>query len=114
MRQKQQTWEPKLDSGSGGGGIGKNIFNGGVAHTTVSRRLLLPSPDVQTYPDTCKVCLCRAWRLCTITGGGGDDGGDDDDYFNEGEDGDDSGDGFFKLYIGVSAGQRVHDRAGMI
>jgi hypothetical protein len=62
MRQKQQTWEPKLDSGSGGGGIGKNIFNGG---------------------------------------GGGDDGGDDDDYFNEGEDGDDSGgDGFFKLYIG--------------
>ena len=30
MRQKQQTWEPKLDSGSGGGGIGKNIFNGGA------------------------------------------------------------------------------------
>ena len=31
MRQKQQTWEPKLDSGSGGGGIGKNIFNGGAS-----------------------------------------------------------------------------------
>jgi hypothetical protein len=30
LRQKQQTWEPKLDSGSGGGGIGKGIFNGGA------------------------------------------------------------------------------------
>lgn len=29
LTQKQQTWEPKLDSGNGGGGIGKGIFNGG-------------------------------------------------------------------------------------
>jgi hypothetical protein len=54
-------------------------------------------------------------EVCTSAGGGGDDGGDDDDYFNEGEDGDDSGgDGFFKLYIGVSAGQCGHERASMM
>ena len=63
------------------------------------------SPQSRRSLLTTQSVFVLSIEVCASAGGGGDDGGDDDDYFNEGEDGDDSGgDGFFKLYIGVRAG----------